>query len=105
MLPTPLDNQRECRFTTPGTAYLGTRRHTRNFTVCQRWDSQIPHRHPYNTADYFPDLTLADAENYCRNPNDGEPGGPWCYTLNPDMRWQYCDIPYCGKELRDEVCF
>ncbi|KAB0404656.1 hypothetical protein E2I00_017569 [Balaenoptera physalus] len=32
-------------------------------------------------------------ENYCRNP-DGETG-PWCYTTNSEVRWEYCTIPSC----------
>ncbi|XP_071178210.1 putative macrophage stimulating 1-like protein [Mytilus edulis] len=37
---------------------------------------------------------MEDHENYCRNP-DNEEYGPWCYTTNPDVRWEFCDIPYC----------
>ena len=22
---------------------------------------------------------------------------PWCYTTDLDLRWEYCDIPKCGK--------
>ena len=29
----------------------------------------------------------------CRNP-DGD-SGPWCYTTDPDKRWEYCDVPVC----------
>ena len=39
-------------------------------------------------------------ENYCRNP-DNEPEGPWCYTIDPTERWEYC-LPMCkpkGKML------
>ena len=32
--------------------------------------------------------------NYCRNP-DSVSGGPWCYTTDPNTRWEYCDIPKC----------
>jgi len=28
--------------------------------------------------------------NYCRNP-DGAPGGTWCYTTDPLVRWEYCN--------------
>jgi hypothetical protein len=35
------------------------------------------------------------AKNYCRNPG-GVLDGPWCYTTDPDTRWEYCDMPYCG---------
>ena len=40
--------------------------------------------------------------NFCRNP-DGEPKGPWCYTTDPDERWEYCDIPGC--DLSGEWCY
>jgi len=32
--------------------------------------------------------------NHCRNP-DNEPDGAWCYTMNPSVRWQFCDVPSC----------
>ena len=41
------------------------------------------------------------SENYCRNPDVFEPGGPWCYTTNPRIRWEYCDIPMCGKTSKN----
>ena len=30
--------------------------------------------------------------NYCRNP-DSEDGGVWCYTTDPKVKWEYCDVP------------
>ena len=30
--------------------------------------------------------------NKCRNPGNTA-GGPWCYTKNPNVRWQYCTKP------------
>ena len=41
-----------------------------------------------------PDASLSGAANFCRNP-DGEPHGPWCYTTDPDVRWEYCGIHPC----------
>ena len=32
--------------------------------------------------------------NWCRNP-DGRGSHPWCYTVDPSVRWEYCDIPVC----------
>ncbi|CBY23583.1 unnamed protein product [Oikopleura dioica] len=37
--------------------------------------------------------------NFCRNP-DNEPGGPWCYTTDPDRRWEYCGIPTCDDLIQ-----
>ncbi len=35
--------------------------------------------------------------NYCRNP-DNKPHGPWCYTTDPNKRWEFCGVPKCmGK--------
>ena len=35
--------------------------------------------------------------NFCRNiPGSGE--GAWCYTTNPNVEWEYCDV----GEFNDE---
>ena len=47
----------------------------------------------------FPDGSVEAASNYCRNP-DNEPVGLWCYTMDPDKRWEECDVPICGQSLR-----
>ncbi|XP_035682665.1 plasminogen-like [Branchiostoma floridae] len=39
----------------------------------------------------FPNTELS--ENYCRNPDGWD--RPWCYTTDPNIRWQVCDIPGC----------
>ncbi|KAL5253738.1 hypothetical protein ACHWQZ_G013495 [Mnemiopsis leidyi] len=36
--------------------------------------------------------------NYCRNPTSAS-GGPWCYTTDPNTRWEYCDIPKCSQDV------
>lgn len=35
-------------------------------------------------------------ENFCRNPNN-DPGGPWCYTTDPNVRAEECGIPQCSE--------
>ncbi|XP_052075705.1 putative macrophage stimulating 1-like protein [Mytilus californianus] len=62
---------------------------TRSYIPCQRWDSRFPHDH-LNTE------LMKDHENYCRNP-DEESEGPWCYTMDPRIRWESCDVPFCGS--------
>ncbi|XP_074658511.1 uncharacterized protein LOC141911403 isoform X2 [Tubulanus polymorphus] len=81
----------ECKTSKKGVEYRGETSETRSGLKCQRWDSQTPHSHTrYEKLD---DKTTA--ENYCRNPDD-EPEGPWCYTLDPAKRWEYCDVPLCS---------
>ena len=64
------------------------------FYTCQKWTSQTPHKHSRTPSNY-PNLGLGD-HSYCRNP-DGEPHGPWCYTNDPSVRWQYCNVARCGS--------
>lgn len=43
----------------------------------------------------FPDGNKILAKNYCRNPtNDSR--GPWCYTVQPDLKTEECEIPLCN---------
>jgi receptor tyrosine kinase len=76
-----------------GRFYQGYVNVTKSGLPCQRWDSKIPHdfvRPPI----VFPEVQ--NSENYCRNAG-GEETSPWCYTMDPDVRWQKCNIPPCGK--------
>ncbi|XP_078658197.1 plasminogen-like [Branchiostoma floridae x Branchiostoma belcheri] len=70
--------------------YRGTVSVTNTGKTCQRWDSQTPHEHIKTPAAY-PSAGLE--QNYCRNP-DGEPG-VWCFTTDPNSRWELCDVPSC----------
>lgn len=54
--------------------------------------SKAPHLHR-RTPQVFPELS--DAENYCRNPG-GENERPWCYTKDPSVTWEYCNVSPCG---------
>ena len=81
-----------------GNSYTGTVAVTQNGVTCQRWDAQTPHDHTSaSDAQYFPDATLSDASNFCRNPTDGDDATLWCYTTDPNTRWDYCSITSCGK--------
>ena len=56
-----------------------------------RWDSQEPHDHNFSDLE----------ENYCRNPDGSD--GAWCYTTDPDVRWELCDVPSCDDGEYDEA--
>ncbi|KAI8509531.1 hypothetical protein Bbelb_133790 [Branchiostoma belcheri] len=75
-----------------GASYRGTVSVTNTGKTCQRWDSQTPHEH-IKTPGAYPSAGLE--RNYCRNP-DGELG-VWCFTTDPNSRWELCDVPSCGK--------
>ncbi|XP_071452012.1 tyrosine-protein kinase transmembrane receptor Ror2-like isoform X2 [Hetaerina americana] len=74
-----------------GRFYQGTMNVTKTGLPCQRWESQEPHTHN-RPPDVFPEMQ--GAENFCRNAGGEEPM-PWCYTMDPTIRWQHCDIPVC----------
>ena len=53
--------------------------------LCQPWEG--------NTPDFLTYINLNDvqaAKNFCRDPN-GNLDGAWCYTTDPDKRWDYCN--------------
>ena len=50
---------------------------------CQPWSWDYPHQLWHRPEN--PD----DAQNYCRDPY-GDPYGAWCYTMDPNKRWDYC---------------
>ncbi|KAH3837952.1 hypothetical protein DPMN_111356 [Dreissena polymorpha] len=47
----------------------------------------------------FPEGNVNAAGSYCRDP-DGARGKPWCFTVNPNVEWQFCDVPNCtGRQF------
>ena len=83
-----------------GKSYRGTKSTTKKGDTCQRWDvadEEAVHqpREDIRDPNNFPhDASLSAAENYCRQPSS-KPHKPWCYTTNPKIKWDYCDIPTC----------
>ena len=59
---------------------------TRNGYKCQPWTSQSPQKHSQLPTKY-PKKGLTS--NYCRNPDNSLT--IWCYTLNPRVRFDWCD--------------
>uniref|UniRef100_A0A8C6IY21 receptor protein-tyrosine kinase n=1 Tax=Melopsittacus undulatus TaxID=13146 RepID=A0A8C6IY21_MELUD len=79
-------------YTGNGQFYQGWANVTVSGIPCQKWRDQAPHLHR-RTPQVFPELS--DAENYCRNPG-GENERPWCYTEDPSVTWEYCNVSPCG---------
>ncbi|XP_076612809.1 plasminogen [Chaetodon auriga] len=77
-----------------GTDYRGTKTKSKSGKICQRWDAKYPHR-PNITPQSHPRADLES--NFCRNP-DEDGGGPWCYTTDPNTRWEHCNVPSCTEE-------
>ena len=72
--------------------YRGTISKTISGRTCQNWADDTPHYSLYN-PEWHPEDGL-DA-NYCRNPNRWGYDRAWCYTTDPDVEWEYCDVPFC----------
>jgi len=87
----------ECRRSTIGCDYIGKKNTTVTGRTCQAWSSQVPHSHTNNDPRLFPDDTLDEAANYCRNP-DIDIGGLWCYTTDPGLRFDWCEVPACSGQ-------
>ena len=90
---------KECRLEPEGEQYMGTQSRTVNNNICQSWSEQRPHNHQRQDPNMFPDDTLEDAENFCRNTGiaDGGFTDPlWCFTTNATHRYEACFVPMCG---------
>ena len=80
-----------CKTTLLGLEYTGRLSQTWSGLACQAWSTATPHNHT--------NILPGSEGNFCRNPNNS-PYGPWCYTMDVSVLWEYCDVPYCdGKVL------
>uniref|UniRef100_A0A8C9I7B1 Plasmin n=1 Tax=Piliocolobus tephrosceles TaxID=591936 RepID=A0A8C9I7B1_9PRIM len=79
-----------------GQSYRGTSSTTVTGRNCQSWSSMIPHWHQ-RTPENYPNAGLT--RNYCRNPDSGKQ--PWCYTTDPCVRWEYCNLTQCSETESD----
>ncbi|XP_023194565.1 muscle, skeletal receptor tyrosine-protein kinase [Xiphophorus maculatus] len=82
-----------------GRFYQGSVNITRSGIQCQPWNKQVPHQHRLS-VDVIPELM--NSNNHCRNPG-GISDKPWCYTSDPNIRWEYCAVPQCGEIITAPV--
>jgi len=89
----------ECKSTAEGSDYRGSKNTTVSGRDCQSWSASWPHEPNSDVIDSnFPDGSVAAAGNKCRNPNPSFDEGVWCYTMDPDKRWELCDVPICQSK-------
>ena len=55
--------------------------------------SGIPSQKWSSPTNYYK-FTHLGHHKCCRKP-EGEEGGLWCYTTDPDKAWEYCSTPFC----------
>ena len=88
---------------TKGVDYLGTVNTTVTGKMCASWSALSPHIPHYKGRDYRTgdwNLEGLGDHNNCRNPDGGsDTSGVWCYTTDPKVRWEYCQVPSCERDI------
>ena len=84
----------DCQEGSPlGASYSGKVNVTASGRSCQVWSTSEPHEPKYTDMGKVGETEAGD-HNYCRNPS-GEFAGVWCYTTDPDKRWEHCSVSIC----------
>lgn len=73
----------------------GSISHTVTGRKCQEWVKDTPHKHNNHINNRYPEGSQKAAKSFCRDPD--KDGTPWCYTVDPEKRWEYCGIPQCAS--------
>ena len=67
--------------------------------MCQKWNSDSPNNPANNIKQMINETDPAISgehhlvDNYCRNPDGTDT--IWCYTTDPNKRWEFCDAKQC----------
>lgn len=84
--------------------YRGCQTRTVSGRTCQAWSADSPH---VTNKKIVTETNVADGldSNYCRNLNGFLT--IWCYTDDPDLRWEYCEpigkYGYLGYSDKDHT--
>jgi len=71
--------------------YEGRCATTKSGRKCQSWNADTPHKPKYRPQPHD--------HNFCREFLYYD-RAPWCYTLDPEKRWEYCDPSTCKRMLK-----
>ena len=71
---------------TSGHSYSGEANTTVDGIPCQRWTDTEPNDHKF---------THVGDHNFCRNPIGSSQSQVWCYTMDPEVLYQNCSVPFC----------
>ncbi|XP_068700490.1 uncharacterized protein [Montipora foliosa] len=85
---------KEC-FYGDGRGYHGNKSTTVSGYKCQSWNGTTPREHNI-TGSIYKEIT--NCTDFCRNPGGFGLKGPWCFTTNETVQWEYCGVPRCAKE-------
>uniref|UniRef100_A0A4W4FKN7 Hepatopoietin-A n=1 Tax=Electrophorus electricus TaxID=8005 RepID=A0A4W4FKN7_ELEEL len=75
-----------------GENYQGNVSRTRSGVPCGLWSD-----HMYRDT-HSEEASTRLRLNLCRNP-DRDKHGPWCFTSNSSIPWDYCDLEHCESPL------
>jgi hypothetical protein len=81
-----------------GETYRGLVTSTTSGRTCQKWLDDKPHDVGMKASS---DNGLGN-HNFCRNP-DGSEEKPWCFTQDPGVEREVCNVPVCPGLDRDYI--
>ncbi|KAK6624036.1 hypothetical protein RUM44_010894 [Polyplax serrata] len=82
-----------CKDVGTGSDYMGQLNETRSKRGCKPWSSVMDEVIHIND---FPDSSVKDASNFCRNPTNSITGC-WCYTDDPTVPMDLCAVNDCDR--------
>jgi len=77
-----------------GKEYEGLKDFSQSGRTCMNWLEEKP------SKKYDPSIKGIGNHHYCRNPK-GEKDRPWCYTVDPKVEWEFCEVPECPEKAKE----